>query len=271
MKPTHHSYIMEHDAEAVRLDMKTDFGRLARQAQWAGIKPGMRVADIGCGSGITSAYLQQLVQPGGSVVGFDASAARIAHATEHYSSDGLEFVCGNFYEPLVGLGEFDFVWVRFVLEYHRAGCGDIVRNISKLLRPGGILCLIDLDHNCLNHFGLNARLERAINGITEILEQKHDFDPYVGRKLYSFLYDLDYHDIAVDLGTHHLIYGKLSEVDAYNWTKKVEIAAHNSGYGFDDYPGGYEEFKEEFINFFADPRRFTYTPLISCRGSKPLA
>jgi len=70
---------------------------------------------------------------------------------------------------------------------------------------------------------------------------------------------------------HHLIYGPLDQVDEYNWTKKVEVAAQNSGYGFDEYPGGYDEFVEEFKTFFADPRRFTYTPVISCRGIKPPA
>lgn len=267
----HSSYIMEHDDEAVRLDMKTDSARLARQALWAGIRPGMRVADIGCGSGKTTAYLHQLIQPGGSIVGVDGSESRINHATERYGSDGVEFIRGNFYEPLDGLGEFDFIWVRFVLEYHRAGCRDIVRNLTGLLRPGGILCLIDLDYNCLSHFGLSPRLEKTISGIMETLERDHDFDPYLGRKLYSFLYDLDFREIAVDVGMHHLIYGPLDQVDEYNWTKKVEVAARNSGYGFDEYPGGYDEFVEEFKTFFADPRRFTYTPVISCRGIKPPA
>lgn len=267
----HSSYIMEHDDEAVRLDMKTDSARLARQALWAGIRPGMRVADIGCGSGKTTAYLHQLIQPGGCIVGVDGSESRISHATERYGSDGVEFVHGNFYEPLDGLGEFDFIWMRFVLEYHRAGSRDIVRNLSKLLRPGGILCLIDLDYNCLSHFGLSPRLEKTINGIMETLERDHDFDPYLGRKLYSFLYDLDFREITVDVGMHHLIYGPLDQVDEYNWTKKVEVAAQNSGYGFDEYQGGYDEFVEEFKTFFADPRRFTYTPVISCRGIKPPA
>lgn len=263
------SYIMEHDDEAVRLDMKTDYQSVARQALWAGIKPGMRVADIGCGSGITTSYLHQLIQPGGTIVGVDSSESRISHAKETYGSEGVDFVCRSFYEPLEGMGEFDFIWVRFVLEYHRAGCRNIVNNLTRLLKPGGTLCLIDLDYNCLSHFGLSARLDKTVNGIMGALEKDHDFDPYVGRKLYSFMYDLGYKDIAVDVGMHHLIYGKLNEVDAYNWTKKVEVAARNSGYGFEDYPGGYDEFVEEFKNFFADPRRFTYTPIISCRGSKP--
>jgi len=264
-------YIMEHAEEALRLDLKTDSASVTRQALWAGIKPGMRVADIGCGSGKTTSYLHKLIQPGGEIVGVDASASRISHAAEQYGTNGIEFVCRDFYAPLDGLGKFDFIWVRFVLEYHKSKSCEIVANLTQLLRPGGVLCLIDLDYNCLSHFGLSARLENCINGIMRALEKDHDFDPYVGRKLYACLYDLGYRDISVDVAMHHLIYGELNKVDAYNWTKKVELAAKNSGYRFDEYAGGYDEFVEEFKSFFADPRRFTYTPIISCRGCTPLA
>ena len=181
----------------------------------------------------------------------------------------MRFACRDVTRPLADLGRFDFVWVRFVLEYHRRKAAGIVENLARILNPGGILCLIDLDHNCLNHYGLTPRLERAISGIMGTLERERDFDPYVGRKLYAFLYDLGFEEIAAEVGYHHLIYGKLNVIDAFNWTKKVEVAARTSGYPFADYPGGYPEFLEEFQRFFADPRRFTYTPVVLCRGGKP--
>ena len=264
------SYIMEHEAEAIRLDMKTDIQSVTNQAQWAGIRPGMRVADIGCGSGKTTACLHRLIQPCGEIVGVDASASRISHAIEHYGTNGVEFVCRDMYEPLDDLGEFDFIWVRFVLEYHSSKSRDIVSNLTRVLKPGGILCLIDLDNNCLNHFGLNARLEKAVCSIIKILEIDFDFDPYAGRKLFSYQYDLGYRDIEMNAAAHHLIYGELGDVDSYNWEKKVEVLAKKSGYQFDEYTGGYDEFFEEFKNSFSDPQRFIYTPIIMCRGVKPL-
>jgi ubiquinone/menaquinone biosynthesis C-methylase UbiE len=262
------NYIMEHKDEALRLDLKTDRARVFKQASWAGIKPGMRVADIGCGSGKTTVFLNEMIQPGGRIVGVDASQARVLHAKETHGSESIDFVCRNFYESLDDLGKFDFIWVRFVLEYHRSRSTEIVKNLTRLLKPGGVLCLIDLDYNCLSHYGHSSRLEKAVGDIMAKLEKDHDFDPYVGKKLYSFLYDLGFEEIAVEVGTHHLIYGELNEIDAYNWAKKVEVAAKNSGYVFEDYPGGFDEFAAEFKDFFSDPRRFTYTPLICCRGVK---
>jgi hypothetical protein len=50
----------------------------------------------------------------------------------------------------------------------------------------------------------------------------------------------------------------------------VDVAVQNSGYEFPGYAGEYQEFREEFKQFFENPRRFTYTPLIACRGIKPI-
>jgi SAM-dependent methyltransferase len=266
---THLDYLMENDEEIVRLEIKTDIAVVRRQACWAGIQAGMRVADIGCGPGKTSRALWDLAGPAGEVIGIDIAPQRVAYATEKYAVPGLRFEHRNAIKPLDDMGPFDFVWVRFLLEYHRSRSYRIVQNLSRVIKPGGILCLIDLDYNCLNHFGHTERLAGALRGVIERVEQYADFDPYVGIKLYSYLYDMKYDDIDVTMAPHHLIFGELNEVDAFNWTKKVEVAAKNSGYAFEEYPGGYAEFFEEFKTFFADPRRFTYTPVIACRGRKP--
>ena len=52
----------------------------------AGLRRGMRVADIGCGVGMVTAQLAELVGPEGHVVGVDASGAQIAQA--HSRLDG---------------------------------------------------------------------------------------------------------------------------------------------------------------------------------------
>ena len=217
-------YLMESDEEYLRLDMKTNEQAVEKQAGWAGIQAGMRVADLGCGSGKTSAVLRRLVQPGGSVIGIDFAENRIRLAEEHYAGDGLQFQCRDIRQPLDDLGSFDFIWVRFVLEYYLAEGFAIVKNIEKMLRPGGILCLVDLDHNCLSHYGLSDRLNRTLQALLLELQNKANFDPYAGRKLYSFLYDLNYLDIRVEVAGHHVIYGDLKEADSFIRSPEGDIA-----------------------------------------------
>jgi SAM-dependent methyltransferase len=263
-------YLMENDEEALRLDIKTDAIVVEKQALWAGIKPDMRVADIGCGSGKTTSILHKLIQPGGKIIAVDGSEKRIAYAKDHYGFDGIEFKCKNILKPLDDLGMFDFIWIRFLLEYYRTSSFDIVKNVSKIVKPGGFLCLIDLDNNCLSHYGLLPKLERTLFAVMKYVEENENFDPYIGRKLYSFLYDLGYQDIDVSIEAHHLIFGKLKEIDAFNWIKKIEVLSKKLDYPFEEYEGGYKEFLEEFKSFFNNPRRFTYTPVILCRGRKPI-
>jgi hypothetical protein len=156
------------------------------------------------------------------------------------------------------------------LEYHGSKAFQIVQHLSHITKPGGIICLIDLDYNCLSHHGMPERLVKVMRGAMFHFMEHADFDPYVGIKLYSFLYDLNFEQIDVTLSAHHLIFGELGHVDSFNWTKKAEVAAKKSGVNLDeDFPGGYQEFLREFRRFFSDPRRFTYTPLIACRGVKP--
>jgi ubiquinone/menaquinone biosynthesis C-methylase UbiE len=76
---------MESDDEILRLELKTVAKVVETQALWAGLKEGMHIADIGCGSGKTTAILNSLVQPDGMAVGIDGSEKRINHAKEKYA------------------------------------------------------------------------------------------------------------------------------------------------------------------------------------------
>jgi SAM-dependent methyltransferase len=263
-------YLMEGEEEAERLDVKTDGRVVEEHARWAGLAPGMRVADLGCGSGKTTFHLHRVVQPGGQAVGVDIAAQRIDFARRHYAGAGLEFVVQDLRAPLAALGAFDFIWIRFVLEYYLAQSFGMVRHVADALKAGGSLCLIDLDCNCLRFHGFPPRLERAVRAIMGGLEERCNFDPYVGVKLYAFLYDLGFEDIQVRVDPHNLIYGTFKDNERFNWTKKAETAGRSSGFGFEEYPGGIEEFMAELKAHFADPRAFTYTPLVVCRGRKPL-
>ena len=54
----------------------------------AGLRRGMRVADLGCGVGMVTALLAELVGPEGHVVGLDASAAQLSQARESMPAGG---------------------------------------------------------------------------------------------------------------------------------------------------------------------------------------
>ena len=263
-------YLMENSEEALRLELKTDPEAVRIQAKWCGVQPGQQVLDAGCGPGKVTSILYQMVQPRGKVLGVDYSEERIRYAKKHYGNHpDVEFCVHDLRQPLEAIGPYDLIWARFVLEYNRIESLEIVRNLDAMLRPGGSLCLLDLDHNCLSHFPLPADMERILFELMKLLETRFNFDAYAGRKLYSYLYDLGYHNLALDVVPHHLFYGKVKSQDLFNWVKKVEVVSLKAKELFGDYPGGRAGFFEDFKSFFLSPRRFTYTPLILCKGMKP--
>ncbi len=271
------SYLMENADEDVRLDLKTGLDAVKRQAGWSGIGPGMRVLDVGCGIGKTTQALAELVGPTGSVVGIDSSDERLKIARERYGSERIRFEKHDITKPFLWHEEFDGMWLRFILEYFKEGSLDLLKSVTCSLKPGGILCLADSDCNSLLHYGHSERLQKTLQDIMARLEKNFNFDPNAGRKLYDHLYQLKYKNIELMMEPHHLIYGELLDSDAYNWKRKLELTAEQSGCeleeyagaGADDFQSRHAAFKQEFEQFFSSPRRFTYTPLIVARGQKP--
>jgi SAM-dependent methyltransferase len=265
------AYLMENDEEEKRLEIKTDPAALKEQALWCGIGPGATVLDVGCGPGKTTSLLYELIQPGGEIVGVDFSEKRINYARKIYSKkQGLEFHIKDMRLPMDDIGSFDFIWIRFILEYYYNGSVDIIRNVSMNLKQGGWLCLLDLDNNSFNHWEMPKEMEIVANKCIKRMQKEYNFDIYAGRKLYSYMYDLGFEDISMNLIAHHLIYGELKAVDEFNWMKKIETFIQKVPDIFEFYQGGSEKFVNDFKIFFKDPRRFTYTPLIICKGRKPL-
>jgi len=264
------TYLMENDEEEKRLDIKTDPDAVKAQALWFGMDSGARVLDVGCGPGKTTAILHDLVQPGGEAVGVDIAENRIRYARTFYDGKrGIDFQVRDVRQPMDDLGMFDFVWVRFVLEYYREGAFDIVKNISHNLKPGGYMCLLDLDYNCLSHWEMPQELENVIIKSMFLAQDHYNFDLYAGRKLYAHLYDLGFEAIDVNLVGHHLIFGELKKSDEFNWMKKLEVGTTKAPEIFETYPGGGAKFLRDFNKFFKDPRRFTYSPMMMCKGRKP--
>jgi len=261
---------MENDEEEKRLDVKTDPDAVKEQALWFGVGPGASVLDVGCGPGKTTSLLHDLVQPDGKAVGVDIAESRIHYAHSFYGAKtGIDFHVRDVRQSMKDLGQFDFIWVRFLLEYYRDEALDIVRNISANLKPGGFMCLLDLDYNCLSHWEMPKALEAIVIKSMLRAHENYNFDLYAGRKCYAHLYDLGFEDIRVHIMPHHLIYGELQPSDEFNWMKKLEIGTQKAPDIYGNYPGGGKKFLADFKKFFKNPRRFTYSPLILCQGKKP--
>jgi len=112
----------------------------------AGIRPGMRVLDLGCGAGDVSFVAADLVGPGGSVVGVDRSPGALARARLRAGQRGLaqvRFVEGDLQDPAPG-GPFDAIVERLVLMWVPDPAA-LLRQQATVLRPGGLVVPIEVD------------------------------------------------------------------------------------------------------------------------------
>jgi SAM-dependent methyltransferase len=136
------------DDEVARLELQG--GALAPATRMilteAGIRPGMRVLDLGCRAGDVTFVAADLVGPGGSVVGVDRSPQALARARLRAEQRGLaqvQFVEASLDEPAPG-GPFDAIVERLVLWTVPDPAG-LLRRQATVLRPGGLVVPIEED------------------------------------------------------------------------------------------------------------------------------
>ena len=112
----------------------------------AGIKPGMRVADLGCGVGMVTQLLAELVGPTGEVVGVDFSGAQVEQGRkllpEHVKN--VTFVQASATETGLPRESFDLVYCRFLL-IHLTDPESALREMYQLLKPNGVIAVEDGD------------------------------------------------------------------------------------------------------------------------------
>lgn len=113
----------------------------------AGLKPGMRVADFGCGVGATTRMLAEMVGPSGMVTGIDMSEAQLEQGRKLCSDAGLAnviFAQASATSTNLPRNSFDLVYCRFLL-LHLVDPAAGLREMFAVLKPGGLLVVEDGD------------------------------------------------------------------------------------------------------------------------------
>jgi SAM-dependent methyltransferase len=151
----------------------------------AGLAPGMRVLDVGCGAGDVSILAARMVGPSGQVVGIDRSPIAVATSIRRAQELGLfntKFQVGDasaitFDEP------FDAVVGRLALMFSPDPASTL-RRLAAQARPEGIVAFQEPDWTGYCSLPPLATWDRCARWIVESL-QGSGADPYLGGKLFA--------------------------------------------------------------------------------------
>lgn len=188
------------DAAANRLRILHNvYGPGARQVlERAGIQRGMRVADLGCGTGMTTQLIAELVGPGGTVVGVDYSAAQVdqARALLPANLTNVSFVEASATDTELPRESFDLVYCRFLL-IHLTEPELALREMHELLKPNGIIVCEDGDLS-----SADSEPPSKLKSFSDLfggLGPKWGVDYTLGRRLLSMVQSANFSDPEIML------------------------------------------------------------------------
>ena len=164
----------------------------------AGLAEGMQVLDLACGPGLVSCEMAQMVGPNGYVTGVDISPDLLVEAKQAASSQGIEnvsFVQGNVYELDLPENHYDFVYARFLFQ-HLEQPADALAQILRVLKPGGVLVIADVDDDWLTVYPSIETFDSFKHRAAQS-QAKRGGDRFIGRKLGSLLSRAGYERASV--------------------------------------------------------------------------
>ncbi|MBX6387988.1 MAG: methyltransferase domain-containing protein [Frankia sp.] len=166
----------------------------------AGLRPGWRCLDVGCGHGQVSLLLATRVRPGGRVVGIDGDAAslRVARRSAADAGAAVTFLRADAGSLPARRGRFDLAYTRLLLS-HLVDPLEALRAMTTAVRPGGVVAVEDVHIDWLGLIralpalwggGAGGRADPVLLEFAELIDtviRSRGGDPAIGPRLPALL------------------------------------------------------------------------------------
>ncbi len=176
----------------------------------AGLLPGDRVLDLGCGSGTHFAWIAKEIGPEGKVVGLDPDEENLETARNRiggadYESQ-VELRQGSLAHLPFEDGVFDAVWCAGSLQYEPDPVGAI-KEMVRVVRPGGRVAAQDVEMHSMILGPMEDELLLALKGCLPGGSHDQEFvDWFVGHKLRGYFIQAGLREVRGVMRTREYIH-----------------------------------------------------------------
>ncbi len=150
-----------------RYQVPSVFEPLARMfIQRIALRPGQRVLDVACGTGVVARQAAPILGPTGLVVGIDLNSKMLDVAREHTPTDGapVEWRQGDVSSLPFGDANFDIVLCQQGLQFFPDKAGAL-QEMHRVLKPGGLvgICVWCAIEHSPCHLAIAEALRRHVS------------------------------------------------------------------------------------------------------------
>jgi ubiquinone/menaquinone biosynthesis C-methylase UbiE len=259
-------YIMESQDETRRLVAQEQADEALHALLRGHLQAGDKVLDAGCGPGLVTAFMAELVGPTGQVMGTDLSAERLQEATRRSAQLAhVRFLPMDIRRMDLPDASFDYTWSQYVLEYlpdRRPALAELIR----VTRPGGRVVVSEIDGFGLNNWPFSDSLrERCLLFVDALARTGFDF--YVGRKLFTEFRQAGLVDVRVHAIPQYVHAGAADSRAVQDWQMRFTALEPVAAPAFPS-RDAYQAFCQEYLHLLADPDTLKYAVRLVTEGRR---
>jgi ubiquinone/menaquinone biosynthesis C-methylase UbiE len=257
---------MESEAEARRLEAQASTLPVRHHLSMTGLSEGMRALDAGCGPGVITEVMADLVGPTGSVLALDVSPERLTEARSRCGHLGqCRFMQADVRHMGLPEASFDYTWCQFVFEYLPRP-EEALEELIRVTRPGGHVVVSDMDGIGALNWPFPADLQADFQKLVAAVHAT-GFDMHVGRKVFHMFRRAGLQDVRVHLAPLWLVAGEADRRIVEDWTLRFNVLEAVAAPAFGGV-AGYRAFCDRYLGLLGDPDTLKYSVFLMTEGRK---